>query len=72
MKRTKYLQILCNRVLFVNYYRLPIYKWSKKENKNKALRIQKVTKENVDVVAKRYQKIENFMCQYTEGKERNK
>lgn len=40
MKRTNYLQILCNRVLFVNYYRLPIYMDGVKHEKQsyKALR----------------------------------
>lgn len=34
--------IIINRVLFVNYYRLPIYKWRKKSKTLK--QIQKVTK----------------------------
>lgn len=57
--------IMINRVLFVNYYRLPIYKWRKK---SKALKqIQKVTKRwrRRETIPE----IENFMCQYTEKKD---
>lgn len=48
--------IMINRVLFVNYYRLPIYKWRKKVKHYKKYR----KLQNVDVVAKRYQKLKTL------------